>query len=565
MKQPIAYIIVAGTLAFNARAEVKPNALFSNNAVLQQNVKVPVWGTAAPNESVTVEFAGQKKIATADPQGRWQVILDPMPATAAARDLTISGNLKSQISNFKCSNVLVGEVWMCAGQSNMNNGFDSADTAPKEGPLANHPQLREFHVVAKSAISPTTDLSYDEKRGGHWRVCSPTSVGYFGAVSYFFGRDVHKATGVPVGLIRSAIGGTAAQCWTSLEGLQKEPTLSGYVDLYNKEVPGYEAEAAKYPQAMAEFQAKYKEWQNSVGTDYQAAVKAVNDANKKGQAEGKPVIARPTPPIAPPKQPRQPGGGAGTPTLLFNGMIAPVIPYAIKGAIWYQGEANSAKGLEYRTLLPCLIADWRKKWGVGDFPFLLVQICPFKDMTPEIREAQFLTSLKTPNTAMAVTVDVGMANDIHPPFKEPIGARLALGARALAYGEKIEYSGPAYDSLKIENNRAVLGFKHLGGGLVAKGGPLKGFTIAAADHNFLPAVAEIQGDTVVVQSDKVAAPVAVRYGWANVPDVNLWNKAGLPTSPFRTDTETIDPPPVRNKTSSNKPAPSSAVPAPANP
>jgi sialate O-acetylesterase len=539
-KNIIPLLVYACAFTHSVWGAVKPNALFSDNAVLQQGRPVPVWGTAAPDEQVTVEFAGQKKTVAADAQGRWKVTLDPMPASAETRVLLIS----SQVSSFKfqATNVLVGEVWMCAGQSNMNNGFDSADTAAKEKPLANYPQLREFHVTTKSAIRPVADLGYDEKRGGYWRVCSPTTVGYFGAISYFFGRDVHKATRVPVGLIRAAIGGTAAQCWTSLEGLQKEPTLSGYVDQYQKEVSGYDEAAAKYPQAMAEFQAQYKAWQNAVGKAYLDEVKTVDEANKKGQAEGKPVIARPAPPVPPPKQPRQPGGGAGTPALLFNGMIAPVIPYAIKGAIWYQGEANSSKGLEYRTLFPRLIADWREKWGVGDFPFLFVQICPFKGMTPEIREAQFLTSLNTTNTAMAVTVDVGMANDIHPPFKEPIGARLALGARALAYREKIEYSGPAYDAFKIEKNKMILSFKHVGGGLMAKDGPLKGFTLAGADKKFFDAKAEIVGDTVVVTSDQVVAPVAARYGWANVPDVNLWNKAGLPASPFRTDTETINTP-----------------------
>ena len=526
--------------ALSSRAEVKPNALFSDNAVLQQNVRVPVWGTASPGEEVTVAFGNQSKTAKADATGKWLVKLDPMPASAEPRDLTISSaNPKSKIQNPKFTNVLVGEVWMCAGQSNMNNGFDSADTAAKERPLANYPQLREFHVTSRSAIRPVADLGYDEKRGGYWRVCSPTTVGYFGAVSYFFGRDVHKATGVPVGLIRAAIGGTAAQCWTSLDGLQKEPSLSAYIDQYSKEVPGYEEEAAKYPQAMAEFQTKYKEWQNSVGTDYQAAVKTVDEANKKGRAEGKPLIARPKPPVPQPQQPRQPGGGAGTPTMLFNGMIAPVIPYAIKGTIWYQGEANSGKGLEYRTLFPCLIADWREKWGGGDFPFFFVQITPFKTMPPEIREAQFLSSLKTPNTAMAVTVDVGLANDIHSPFKEPVGVRLALAARALAYGEKIEYSGPEYDSFKIDKNKVVLSFKHVGGGLLARDGPLKGFTIAGADKKFVEAKAGIVGDTVVVSSDQVAAPVAARFGWANVPDVNFWNKDGLPASPFRTDPEAL--------------------------
>jgi sialate O-acetylesterase len=225
--------------------------------------------------------------------------------------------------------------------------------------------------------------------------------------------------------------------------------------------------------------------------------------------------------------------------MLFNGMIAPVIPYAIKGTIWYQGEANSGKGLEYRTLFPRLIANWREKWGQGDFPFLFVQICPFKGMTPEIREAQFLTSLKTPNTAMAVTVDVGMANDIHPPFKEPVGARLALAARALAYGEKIEYSGPEYDAFKIEGRRVILSFKHRGSGLMTKDGPLKGFTIAGADKMFVAAKAGIVGNTVVVTSEQVAAPVGVRYSWAAVPNGNLWNKEGLPASPFRTDPESM--------------------------
>ncbi|MEI6236731.1 MAG: sialate O-acetylesterase, partial [Planctomycetota bacterium] len=448
--------------------------------------------------------------------------------------MTIAGE-----NTITIKDVLVGEVWMCGGQSNMNNGFGSAANAATEGPLANYPQMREFHVTSRSAIRPVADLGYDEKRGGHWVVCSPKDVGTFGAVSYFFGRGIHKATGVPVGLIRAAIGGTAAQCWTSLDGLKKEPTLSGYVDQYEKEVPSYDEEAAKYPQAMADFQTKYKEWFNTVGKTHQDAVKAVDEKNKKNDAEGKPRIPRPAPPLPQPKQPRAPGGGANTPALLFNGMIAPVIPYAIKGTIWYQGEANSAKGFEYRTLFPRLISDWREKWGLGETPFLFVQITPHNTITPEIREAQFLTSQTVPNTAMAVTVDVGMANDIHSPLKEPVGVRLALAARALAYGEKIEYSGPAYNSFTIEQNKIILRFTHVGGGLVAKSGALKGFVIAGADKKFVEAKAEIVGDTVVVSSEQVASPVAARYGWANVPDVNLWNKDGLPASPFRTDPEAI--------------------------
>jgi sialate O-acetylesterase len=218
-------------------------------------------------------------------------------------------------------------------------------------------------------------------------------------------------------------------------------------------------------------------------------------------------------------------------------MIAPLIPYAIKGVIWYQGEGNAGKWREYRTLFPRMIADWREQWGQGEFPFLFVQIAPNVQMLPEIRESQLLTSEKTPNTAMAVITDVGKADDIHPTQKEPVGARLALAARALAYGEKIEYSGPVFDGLKIEESHAVLSFKHVGGGLLAKDGDLKGFTIAGADKKFLPAKAEIRGDTVIVSADQVPQPVAVRYGWSNVPDVNLYNKEGLPASPFRTDTD----------------------------
>jgi sialate O-acetylesterase len=223
--------------------------------------------------------------------------------------------------------------------------------------------------------------------------------------------------------------------------------------------------------------------------------------------------------------------------VLYNAMIAPLLPYAIRGVIWYQGEANVGRERQYRSLFPALIADWRRAWGEGDFPFLFVQIAPFSGNTPEIREAQLLTLEHTTNTAMAVTIDCGDANDIHPAHKQPMGARLSLAARALAYGEKIEYSGPIFASMKIDGANAILSFTHLGGGLVAKDGELKGFTIAGADKVFHLAQAKIVGKTVVVSSPEVSQPVAVRYGWANVPEGNLFNRAGLPASPFRTDVD----------------------------
>jgi sialate O-acetylesterase len=227
----------------------------------------------------------------------------------------------------------------------------------------------------------------------------------------------------------------------------------------------------------------------------------------------------------------------GAPTVLYNGMIAPLLPYAMRGVIWYQGESNVGRERQYRTLFPAMIADWRQAWGEGGFPFLFVQIAPFNGNTPEIREAQLLSLQPATNTAMAVTIDCGDANDIHPPHKQPVGARLALAARALAYGEKIEYSGPVFESMKIKGSNAILHFTHIGGGLVAKDGPLQGFTVAGADKVFHPAQAEIHGKTIVVQANAVAKPAAVRYGWANVPAGNLFNHAGLPASPFRTDVD----------------------------
>jgi sialate O-acetylesterase len=230
-------------------------------------------------------------------------------------------------------------------------------------------------------------------------------------------------------------------------------------------------------------------------------------------------------------------GDSGTPTVLWNGMIAPLVPYAMRGVLWYQGEANVYRARQYQTLFPALIADWRQAWGQDDFPFLFVQIAPHREMSPEIREAQLLSWQRTPNTAMAVTMDCGDASDIHPPRKRPVGARLALAARALAYGERVEYAGPVFDSMKVEGGTAILRFTHLGGGLWAKGGPLKGFTIAGADQVFHEAEAQIRGRTVLVTSQEVPRPVAVRYGWTSVPDGNLFNQAGLPASPFRTDKE----------------------------
>ncbi len=485
----------------SAAEKLSLSSLFTDHAVLQRDIAVPVWGKAEPGSEVTVEFAGQKKSTTAAADGKWIVRLDPLPANSEPRDLIVQSKIENQKS--KISDVLVGEVWVCSGQSNMawtlkaSTGGDDAIAA------AGDAQLRLFNAGARAVDEPQDSI------GGSWAVDSSQTATNFSGVAYFFGKELRKSQGVPVGLIKSAVGGTVAEAWTPKSDLETNPTLKPLLDQQA-------AKLASYPQELA----KWKEREPELLKKYEADV-------AKAKAENKPAPRKPQLP--------DPATNVNRPNGLYNGSIAPLVPYAIRGAIWYQGESNSGRGKEYQTLFPAMITAWRKAWAQGDFPFLFVQIAPHNGMSPEIREAQRLTVQTTQNTAMAVTIDVGEAADIHPKAKQPVGQRLALAARALAHGEKIEYSGPAYDSLSVSGNKATLNFKHVGGGLVAKEGALKGFTISGADGKFVDAKATIDGDKIVVTSDAVAAPTAVRYGWSNVPEPSLWNKAGLPASPFQTD------------------------------
>jgi sialate O-acetylesterase len=512
--------LVSGTL----HADVKPNPLFTDGAVLQRGQSVPVWGTARDGEKVTVEIDGQKASTTAA-NGKWSVSLKPLKE-GGPHSMKITGDNAVTVNN-----LLVGEVWVCSGQSNMEWKFPQAHNAKEEGPKANYPQIRMFTVKRKVSIKPL-----DEAEGA-WVECSPQSVNGFSAVGYFFARDLHQKLGVPVGMIHSSWGGTPAQAWTSLEGFGDDPELKEYVDAAKRKLAGHDAEVAAYAGKMEEFNAKSKEWKETIGKTYQETLKAWNEAAATAKKEGQPLPPKPAPASPQPKAPPHPDGGSGDPATLYNGMVAPIIPYGIKGTIWYQGESNAQKSKQYRTLFPAMIADWRKRWNQGDFPFFFVQIAPFNGQPPEIREAQFLTLAKVKNTAMAVTTDVGEAGNIHPAKKEPVGQRLALAARALTYGEKIEYSGPLYDRMTVKGGSIILSFKHIGGGLVAKDGELKGFTLAGEDGKFVPAQAKIEGANVVVSAEGVSTPKAARYGWANVPDVNLFNKEGLPASPFRTDVD----------------------------
>jgi sialate O-acetylesterase len=567
-----------------------------------------------------------------------------MKPNATPQTLTVRGDTTSEITN-----VLVGEVWVASGQSNMERqlglraGQKPITDWEHEVASANYPEIRQFYVPQTQSFTPQATVK------GNWTVCSPETVSDFTAVGYFFARDLFAARHVPVGIIHSSWGGTPAEAWTSEAALQKLPdfaeplaklkkyaadpelarreTLAKQEAWYQKVDPGSKRgvawnaaelatddwktmtlpaywEGAGYPDfdGIFWFHHAFDLPENWDGGDVELHLGAVDDIDTtwvNGTLVGATmgwklprvyrvpasVLKRGANVVA--VRVLDTGGGGGiyggddvmrllfnaggktnslslagswqckqsvslqtagwppsdfsqdpsAPTVLYNGMIAPLLPYEIRGVIWYQGEANVGRERQYRSLFPAMIADWRQAWGEGDFPFLFVQIAPYRDLTPEIREAQLLTLQRTTNTAMAVTIDCGDANDIHPAHKQPMGARLALAARALAYGEKLEYSGPVFDSTKIEDASVILHFTHLGGGLVAKDGELKGFTVAGADKVFHPAQAKIIGETVVVDSPAVPQPVAVRYGWANVPEGNFFNLAGLPASPFRTDVD----------------------------
>jgi sialate O-acetylesterase len=447
----LAVIAVCTFGSFTAlRADVKPNALFTDHMVLQRDKPVKVWGTADSGETIKVTL-GEQTVEADAKDGNWQVELKPIPA-GGPHTLTIEGRNKIEFED-----VLVGEVWIASGQSNMQWSIKASADPEKTAAEATHPQIRLFTVKRGGHAEPQDNVE------GQWAECSPETAGDFSAVAYHFGVALHKQLNVPIGLISTNVGGTAAQRWTPKDVLESTPELKKYAD-------------------------------------------------EKNASD------------------------------LYNAMIHPLLPFSIRGAIWYQGESNAGQAQRYRVLFPAMIKSWRDGWDQGDFPFLFVQLAPWvvpKDSSneswAELREAQLMTLSKSPNTAMAVITDVGNENDIHPKQKQPVGERLALAARALAYGEKIEYSGPVFESMKTDGERAVLRFKHTGDGLESRGEKLTGFTIAGEDKKFHSAEAKIEGDTVIVSHPEVSKPVAVRFGWANYPVVNLWNKNGLPATPFRTD------------------------------
>ena len=440
-------------------ADVSLPKIIGDSMVLQRGRTVPIWGKATPGEKVTVAIGETEANATTDADGRWSVKLAALEA-GGPFEMSVTGTNRITLRN-----VLVGEVWVCSGQSNMEWPMTAVDNSASEIAAADHPRLRLFHVERKRSEQPVDDVS------GQWQACTPETVAKFSAVAYFFGLRLQERLDVPVGLIETAWGGTPAEHWTPSVMFESDPSL--------RET-----------------------------SDHENARKAMSASSG-----------------------------------LYNGMVAPLVPYGIAGTIWYQGESNVPMARHYRKLFSSMITGWRREWGQGDFPFLFVQIAPWnygdidgwpREGCPLVQEAQ-LQTLSLPKTGMVVITDIGNVADIHPRNKQDVGKRLALAARKIAYGEDLVHSGPLYDSMTIDGNRIILSFEHVGTGLMAKGGSLTHFRIAGADRKFVAAKARIEGDQIVVSSPDVSDPIAVRFGFEDIAEPNLFNKEGLPAAPFRTD------------------------------
>lgn len=624
-----------------ASAQDKPllHSLFTDHMVLQRGIEAPVWGWAGAGDKVTVSIAGQTATATAGDDGRWIAKLGPLEA-GGPHALQVSGPQSVTITD-----VLVGDVWICSGQSNMEWPVAASNDAQDEIASANHPSIRLYSVPKRIATEPQQNIA------SQWQVCSPQTISGFSAVGYFFGRELNGQLDVPIGLIHTSWGGTVAEAWTSAEALSTMDDFRPAVNSFREMAKAQESGSDKFDEAMSKWWnendpgSKQAWFQGDTATDdwktmslpggwesrglndfdgivwfrtefdlpRSAAGKeavlhlgaiddrdttwvngvkvgAMNDwnapRNYKVAAEvlkpGRNSIAirvldtggggglhgqanqmsleikgdgislagdwkyRVSTPLAGTTPAPQPlSNNPNVVTVLYNGMLAPIVPYGIKGAIWYQGESNAGRARQYRTLLPTMIRDWRQRFGVGDFPFFIVELAnfmavqkqPVESGWADLREAQWLTARNEKNVGLASAIDIGDASDIHPRNKQEVGRRLALSALGIAYEKDIVSSGPEFVSAEFKDGKAYLKFTQVGEGMMAKGDELIGFAIAGDDKEFVWGDAEIDGDTVIVSSSQVANPTAVRYGWANNPTCNLYNKSGLPASPFRTDVE----------------------------
>jgi sialate O-acetylesterase len=639
-----------------AQADVQLPSVLGHHMVLQQNKPIKIWGKAQPGEDITVIFSGKGGKTQADANGKWTVTLPALKSNAHGQIMTISGK-----NTIVLNDILVGEVWVCSGQSNMEWSLSTANNKDAEIAAANYPNIRLFKVNKNTSPAPLDDCE------AQWTPCTSETARGFSAVGYFFGRNLHQHLNVPIGLIGTYWGGTVAETWTSQDALKDK--MDDFDDAINKMQDMYKNQdelMAKYRQGQADF-AQSKNQVYKLEDDEKAALQwadpSLNTSDwkpmncptkweKSGYPRmdgilwyrktidipadwaGKKLLLMPGPidevdqtffngtyvdgkgnitkgdtdfwniprhyivpgnlvkagkntiairvfdlagdgglwgqeasqmyatlangttdqiiPLAgewltkaeykvidPPHNPFSPN----RPGILFNAMLNPVIGYGIKGAIWYQGESNAGRAMQYRTLLPVMINDWRERWDCGQFPFLIVSLANYRQTKPqpessswaELREAQLLTAQNDPQTGLSMTIDIGEAKDIHPRNKQDVGYRLALQAREIAYGEKLIAQGPLFKSVKFSGNKATLTFNHVGSGLTVKGDKLMGFEVEDADGKSVWADAVIKGNTVVVTAEAVTDIKAVRYGWADNPVVNLYNKEGLPAVPFRTD------------------------------
>ncbi len=491
-------------------ADVRLPSMIGDNMLIQRDMDITLRGWADPGERVKITFAGENVTVKADRKGTWKTTLSPMNA-GGPYEIIFKGK-----NTIRVENVLIGELWLCSGQSNMEMYVQAAADPHNEIAHAYHPEIRLFNVDNEVGFVPADDCV------GQWKVCSPYNVPQFSAAAYYFGRALQDSLGVPVGLINASWGGTPAEVWMRPESIASNPVLKPLYDKWKPVLDEKSPEIVRYYHELGIWHDNIYYMMNTgepLDIFNSFGYSGIKVPDTKGL-----VFA-----------PNVPG-------ICYHSMVAPFTDFAIRGAIWYQGESNAGRAYEYRTLFPALIEDWRALWG-REIPFVFVQLTAFGTNDPsisesswaELREAQLMT-LDLPATAMAVTIDIGDTKDIHPKNKQEVGRRLALGALKAAYDCDIAYSGPVFKTMLKSNKGIHLRFLHDEGGLATSDGNLPyGFIVAGKDGTFVPASAEIVGNEVVVSSHKVPDPVAVRYGWAGDPACNLVNGAGLPASPFRTD------------------------------
>ena len=490
-----------------ASADVRLPSVVGPNMVLQRDVPAPIWGWADAGEAVTVSILDQTKNAQPDADGKWMVRLDPLATSNQPLVMTIKGK-----NTITLNNVLVGEVWICSGQSNMGFSVRGANNAEAEIEAAKYPKIRLLSVPLRGTQERQVNFN------GKWSECSPATVPSFSAVGYFFGRKLHKDLGIPIGLVNCSWGGSSCEAWVRRDLLQSDD---------------------RYKPLLNRWQTTEETWKEEEARNKYEARRAIW---KKKAAEAKAAGKQA------PRPPRwnNPLAGQHRPGNLYNGMLYALMPYAIRGAIWYQGESNAGRAYQYRHLFPLMIRNWRDDWGMGEFPFYWVQLANFQARADqpgesawaELREAQTMTLDAVPNGGQAVIIDIGDADDIHPRNKQDVGKRLALVALSQDYGQSVCKSGPLFKSMDVrDDGKVTVGFQTFGSKLsIHEGNTVKGFALAGENREWSWAEAKIVDDKHVLLSSKnVPKPVAVRYAWSNNPDCNLYDATGLPACPFRTD------------------------------